>query len=139
MQTVKDKLQDMSALRKAKAEAKAEEKAEKDIAKARMDIAHEVRRAKEAEAAMELHVAKAGERAEKEIAKHSSTSPNAGGGGGTNLMNPGTFEAANDPISGNNIHGSNIHGTNLHGSNMRGTNIYDTNVEGVPHDLQARK
>ncbi|MCI22023.1 late embryogenesis abundant protein, partial [Trifolium medium] len=38
-----------------------------------MEIAHEVRLAKEAEAAMDLHVSKAGERAEQEIGKH----PNA--------------------------------------------------------------
>jgi head-tail adaptor len=51
--------------------------AEKEIAQARMDIAHEVRLAKEAEAAMDLHVSKAGERAEQEIGKHASTDPNA--------------------------------------------------------------
>lgn len=51
--------------------------AEKEIAQARVDIAHEVRLAKEAEAQMDLHVTKAGERAEKEIEKHSSTNPNA--------------------------------------------------------------
>jgi len=51
--------------------------AEKEIAQARVDIAHEVRLAKEAEAEMDLHVAKAGERAEKEIEKHQSTNPNA--------------------------------------------------------------
>ena len=70
MQAVKDKLHDMTAMRKAKAEAKAEEKAEKELAKARMDVAHEVRLAREAEAQMELHVAKAGQRVEREIAKH---------------------------------------------------------------------
>ncbi|KAJ1432728.1 Late embryogenesis abundant protein [Sesbania bispinosa] len=72
MQAVKEKLQDMNAMRKAKSEARAEEKAEKEIAKARIEIAHEVRLAKEAEAAMDLHVSRAGERAEKEIAKHTS-------------------------------------------------------------------
>ncbi|KAJ6973620.1 hypothetical protein NC653_033833 [Populus alba x Populus x berolinensis] len=70
MQAVKEKLHDMTAMRKAKAEAKAEEKAEKEMAKARMDVAHEVRLAREAEAEMELHVAKAGQRVEREIAKH---------------------------------------------------------------------
>ncbi|KAJ6329659.1 hypothetical protein OIU77_011186 [Salix suchowensis] len=70
MQAVKDKLHDMTAMRKAKAEAKAEEKTEKELAKARMDVAHEVRLAREAEAEMELHVAKAGQRVEREIAKH---------------------------------------------------------------------
>ncbi|KAK7339406.1 hypothetical protein VNO77_20070 [Canavalia gladiata] len=77
---VKEKLQDINAMRKAKAEAKAEEKAEKELAKARMEVAREVRMAKEAEAAMDLHVQRAGERADKEMAKHSSKSnnPNAG-------------------------------------------------------------
>lgn len=60
--------------------------AEKDLAKARMDIAHEVRLAKEAEAAMDLHVTKAGERAEKEIEKHTSTGQAA------------SMETANGPI-----------------------------------------
>ncbi|KAK6919860.1 Late embryogenesis abundant protein, LEA_1 subgroup [Dillenia turbinata] len=72
MQAIKDKLNDMSAMRKAKNEAKAEEKAEKELAKARMDIAHEVRMAKEAEAEMELHVNKAGQRAQREMAKHAA-------------------------------------------------------------------
>ncbi|KAB5556846.1 hypothetical protein DKX38_007755 [Salix brachista] len=60
----KDKVHDMTAMCKAKAEAKAEEKTEKELAKARMDVAHEVRLAREAEAEMELHVAKAGQRVE---------------------------------------------------------------------------
>ncbi|KAH7576124.1 hypothetical protein ACOSP7_003764 [Xanthoceras sorbifolium] len=71
MQAVKEKLQDMNAMRKVKAEARAEEQAEKDLAKARMNIAHEVRLAKEAEAEMELHVSKAAEKVDKEMAKHS--------------------------------------------------------------------
>ncbi|XP_052191929.1 late embryogenesis abundant protein 6-like [Diospyros lotus] len=70
MQAVKDKISDMKEMRQAKAEAKAEEKAEKEIAKARMDVAHEIRLAKEAEAAMGIHMANAGERVEREIAKH---------------------------------------------------------------------
>ena len=45
--------------------------AEKEIAKARIDIAHEVRLAREAEAKMDLHAAKAEQRAQKAIAKHS--------------------------------------------------------------------
>lgn len=49
--------------------------AEKDLAKARKEIAHEVRLAKEAEATMDLHVSKAGEKAEREIAKHTSQNP----------------------------------------------------------------
>ncbi|EEF35918.1 late embryogenesis abundant protein 6 [Ricinus communis] len=72
MQAIKEKLHDLNTMRKAKAEAKAEEKAHKELAKARVDIAREVRLAREAEAEMELHVAKAGEMAEKEIAKHVS-------------------------------------------------------------------
>ncbi|KAJ4825844.1 hypothetical protein Tsubulata_023354 [Turnera subulata] len=69
MQAVKEKLHDMSAMRKAKADAKAEEKAEKDLAKARLEVAHEVRLAREAEAEMALHAAKAGEKVDKEMAK----------------------------------------------------------------------
>uniref|UniRef100_A0A803M4G3 Uncharacterized protein n=2 Tax=Chenopodium quinoa TaxID=63459 RepID=A0A803M4G3_CHEQI len=57
-------------MRKAKAEAKEEEKDEIEIAQTRKDIAKEVRKAKEAEAAMDLHVAKADELAEKEMSKH---------------------------------------------------------------------
>ncbi|KAE9463010.1 hypothetical protein C3L33_05077, partial [Rhododendron williamsianum] len=72
MQTVKEKLSDMKEMRKVKAEAKAEEQAERELAKARVDIAHEVRLAREAEASMELHVAKAGKKAEREIAKHTA-------------------------------------------------------------------
>lgn len=45
-------------------------KAEKELAKARVEIAHEVRLAREAEAEMELHVAKAGQKVENQIAKH---------------------------------------------------------------------
>ncbi|KAL7238358.1 hypothetical protein ACSBR2_004457 [Camellia fascicularis] len=48
---------------------------EKELAKARVDIAHEVRLAKEAEAAMDLHVTKAGERAQREIEKHAVNEP----------------------------------------------------------------
>ncbi|CAM8987435.1 hypothetical protein QQ045_007300 [Rhodiola kirilowii] len=77
MQAIKDKISDMKAMREVKAEARAEEQAEKDIAKARMEIAHEARLAKEAEAKMELHVAKAGEKAQREIAKHSRSDHSA--------------------------------------------------------------
>ncbi|KAK6121584.1 hypothetical protein DH2020_044664 [Rehmannia glutinosa] len=62
MQTIKEKLSDMSAMRQAKAEAKEEEKAEKELAKTRVQVAHEVRMAREAEAAMDLHVNKAAEK-----------------------------------------------------------------------------
>ncbi|XP_022745137.1 late embryogenesis abundant protein 6-like [Durio zibethinus] len=76
MQAIREKLHDMSEMRKAKAEAKAEEKVEKDIAKARMGIAHEVRMAKEAEAEMDLHAAKAGELLQKERGMHAPESQN---------------------------------------------------------------
>ncbi|KAF7154395.1 hypothetical protein RHSIM_Rhsim01G0146400 [Rhododendron simsii] len=46
--------------------------AERELAKARVDIAHEVRLAREAEDSMELHVAKAGKKGEREIAKHTA-------------------------------------------------------------------
>ncbi|KAL6557397.1 hypothetical protein OROMI_017747 [Orobanche minor] len=62
MQAIKEKLSDMSTMRQAKAEAKEEEKAEKELAKARVQVAHEVRMAREAEAAMDLHVNKAAEK-----------------------------------------------------------------------------
>ena len=44
--------------------------AEKELAKARVEVAKEVRKAKEAEAAMDLHVSKAEERAHQELVKH---------------------------------------------------------------------
>ncbi|WRX12465.1 Enhancer of rudimentary - like 1, partial [Theobroma cacao] len=50
--------------------------AEKDLAKARMNIAHEVRKAKEAEAEMDMHVAKAGNMAKREVDKHASETHN---------------------------------------------------------------
>ncbi|XWS56846.1 hypothetical protein CRYUN_Cryun09bG0120400 [Craigia yunnanensis] len=77
MQAIKDKLHEMGEMRKAKAEAKAEEKVEQDIAKARIDIAHEVRMAREAEAEMDMHVEKAREIAETVPKKHESQNPNA--------------------------------------------------------------
>ncbi|EOY19818.1 Late embryogenesis abundant protein [Theobroma cacao] len=76
MQAIKEKLHEMGEMQKAKAEAKAEEKAEKDLAKARMNIAHEVRKAKEAEAEMDMHVAKAGNMAKREVDKHASETHN---------------------------------------------------------------
>nr|DAD18146.1 TPA_asm: hypothetical protein HUJ06_019609 [Nelumbo nucifera] len=75
MQAVREKLSDISAMRKAKAEAKAEEKVEKEIARARVQMAHELRKAKEAEAKMDLHVDKAAQKAEEQIAKHSPSPP----------------------------------------------------------------
>ena len=44
-----------------------------------MDVAHEVRLAKEAEAEMELHVAKAGQKVEREAAKNAAIKLNASG------------------------------------------------------------
>ena len=69
MQAIKEKLNDMGAMRKAKAEAKEEEKAEKEVAKTRVQVAHEVRLAREAEAAMDLHVSKAAEKIAQQEAK----------------------------------------------------------------------
>ncbi|KAI4370863.1 hypothetical protein MLD38_019164 [Melastoma candidum] len=92
MQAIKDKINDMKITRKAKADAKAEEKAEKELAKARVEVAHEVRLAKEAEASMDLHVAKASERVDKEIAKHS--------GGADNYLQPGGLDSSYDPSIG---------------------------------------
>ncbi|XVE90843.1 hypothetical protein DITRI_Ditri20bG0108700 [Diplodiscus trichospermus] len=79
MQAIKEKLHDLGEMRKAKAEAKAEEKAQKDMAKARVDIAHEVRMAREAEAEMDMHVSKAKELADKYGSEQSPQhhSPNA--------------------------------------------------------------
>ncbi|OIT39648.1 PREDICTED: uncharacterized protein LOC109237805 [Nicotiana attenuata] len=70
MQAIKEKFNDMSAMRKAKAEAKEEEKAQKEVAKTRVEIAHEVRLAREAEAAMDLHVNKAAEKIAQHEPKH---------------------------------------------------------------------
>ncbi|GAA0143709.1 hypothetical protein Leryth_019260 [Lithospermum erythrorhizon] len=72
MQTIKDKLHDMTAMREAKAEAKQEEQAQREMAKARVEVAHEVRKAREAEAAMDLHVNRA---AEKAISHESKQQP----------------------------------------------------------------
>ncbi|KAL8028618.1 hypothetical protein ABFS82_14G170400 [Erythranthe guttata] len=83
MQAIKEKLNDLSAMRKAKAEAREEEKAEKELAKARVEVAHEVRMAKEAEAAMDLHVHKAVEKA----AEHERKQHHGGGSGGSGNNN----------------------------------------------------
>ncbi|XP_054781125.1 late embryogenesis abundant protein 6-like [Prosopis cineraria] len=88
MQAVKEKIQDMNVMRKVKAEAKAEEQVVKDIAKARMEVAHEVRLAKEAEAAMELHAAKAQQKAQQELAKHPPNQSHAA---------PPTINSIDDP------------------------------------------
>lgn len=63
-----------------------------------MDVAREVRLAKEAEAEMDLHVSKAGERVEKEIAKHTpSNNPNANSEGMNPVVGDPTMETANGP------------------------------------------
>ncbi|XP_075488254.1 uncharacterized protein LOC142527361 [Primulina tabacum] len=76
MQAIKEKLNDMSAMRKAKADAKQEEKEERELAKARVEVAREVRLAREAEAAMDLHVNKAVGKVEEHERKHPN--PNNG-------------------------------------------------------------
>lgn len=48
--------------------------AEKDLAKTRVEIAHEMRLAKEAEASMDLHVNKAAEKARRHESKHPDSS-----------------------------------------------------------------
>ncbi|KAG2372030.1 hypothetical protein LR48_Vigan05g074300 [Vigna angularis] len=75
MQAVKEKIMNLNATRKARQEARAEERAEKEIAKARMDVAREIRLAKEAEAEMDLHVANAGKRVDQEIYKVTANNP----------------------------------------------------------------
>ncbi|XP_011084994.1 uncharacterized protein LOC105167114 [Sesamum indicum] len=77
MQAIKEKLHDMTAVRKAKNEAKEEEKAEKELAKARVEVAHEVRMAREAEAEMDHHVSKAVEKAA--LVQHERKTPLLGG------------------------------------------------------------
>ncbi|CAI9103366.1 OLC1v1001831C1 [Oldenlandia corymbosa var. corymbosa] len=77
MQAIKEKLNDMSHMRKAKAEAKEEEKEEKEMAKTRVQVAKEIRMAKEAEAAMDLHVSKAAEKVAQQEAKCAHNLPTA--------------------------------------------------------------
>ncbi|RDX75610.1 hypothetical protein CR513_44488, partial [Mucuna pruriens] len=69
-------------------------RAEKEIAKARMDVAHEVRLAKVAEASMDLHAAKAEKIVQKEMSKHTSNNPNVGFDD-LNPTNAGTMETTN--------------------------------------------
>ncbi|KZV57966.1 hypothetical protein F511_12122 [Dorcoceras hygrometricum] len=98
MQAIKEKLNDMSAMRKAKAEAKQEEKEEKELAKARVEVAHEVRLAREAEAAMDLHVNKAAEKVAEHERKHPN--PNTGSAGGRlETNNPDSYTYARNPNS----------------------------------------
>ncbi|KAM3323195.1 hypothetical protein P3S67_004346 [Capsicum chacoense] len=95
MQAIKEKLNDMSAMRKAKAEAKEEEKAEKEMAKARVEVAREVRLAKEAEAAMDMHVNKAAEKIANEEKKHINESTD-----GTLDPYASSFTNTNNPSGG---------------------------------------
>ncbi|XP_057800291.1 late embryogenesis abundant protein 6-like [Salvia miltiorrhiza] len=74
MQAIKEKINDLKEIRKAKAEAKEGEKAERELARARLEVAHEVRMAREAEAAMDYHVQKAAEKA----AEHEKKFPQDG-------------------------------------------------------------
>ncbi|KAJ4728710.1 Seed maturation protein [Melia azedarach] len=76
MQTIKEKVSNAASSGKAHADiykAKTEEKAEKAVARTEeeKEIAHQVRKAKEAKAKMELHQAKAEHAAEKLRAKQS--------------------------------------------------------------------
>ncbi|KAK9144486.1 hypothetical protein Sjap_004389 [Stephania japonica] len=73
MQAAKEKLKDMSALKQAKADAKAEEKAEKEMAKTRVEVAKEVRKAKEAQAERDLHISKAEQKVDDQITKNCAT------------------------------------------------------------------
>ncbi|GER45151.1 late embryogenesis abundant protein [Striga asiatica] len=98
MQGIKEKLSDMSAMRHAKAEAKEEEKEEKELAKTRVQVAHEVRMAREAEAAMDLHVNKAAEKVAAAEQKHHRDT--AHGGEDVNCPNPGAAGYSADPMSG---------------------------------------
>ncbi|MCD7449388.1 hypothetical protein HAX54_051819 [Datura stramonium] len=107
MQAIKEKFSDMSTMRKAKAEAKAEEKAEKELAKVRVEVAHEVRLAREAEAAMDMHVNKAAEKIAREEEKHIHESagtldPYAAGFTNTNNPTGGGDHYANHPGQLNN-------------------------------------
>ncbi|PIN01859.1 hypothetical protein CDL12_25624 [Handroanthus impetiginosus] len=91
MQAIKEKLNDMSAMRRAKAEAKEEEKAEKEIAKARLEAVHEIRLAREAEAEMDHHVNKAAQK----LVQHERKYPLQGAAADASYMldsygNPGT-------------------------------------------------
>ncbi|KAA8520362.1 hypothetical protein F0562_014618 [Nyssa sinensis] len=123
MQAVKEKLSDMKVMRQAKAEAKEEEKAEKELAKSRVEIAHEVRLAREAEAAMELHVTKAAEKADREIAKHEAMDPSLSttaqalndvpvGAQNPHNRNPAHFDADNTMGMGYNTNTPGTHPTN---------------------------
>ncbi|XP_073307011.1 uncharacterized protein [Primulina huaijiensis] len=85
----------MSAMRKAKAEAKQEEKEEKELAKARVEVAHEVKLAREAEAAMDLHVNKAAGK----MAEHERKHPNPTAGARLDTNTPESDAYARNPNS----------------------------------------
>ncbi|KAL1540041.1 late embryogenesis abundant protein 6-like [Salvia divinorum] len=70
MQAIKEKINDLKEIRKAKAEAKEDERAEREMARSRIEVAHEVRMAREAEAAMDYHVQKAAEKAAEHEKKY---------------------------------------------------------------------
>ncbi|KAK4414350.1 hypothetical protein Salat_2848000 [Sesamum alatum] len=99
MQAIKEKLNDITATRRAKAEAKEEEKAEKDLAKARMEVAREVRMAREAEAEMDHHVNKAIEKAA--LVQHERKTPLSGSGGGSQDGGGGDSYVQEPNYSGN--------------------------------------
>ncbi|CAA0842493.1 Unknown protein [Striga hermonthica] len=71
---------------------------EKELAKTRVQVAHEVRMAREAEAAMDLHVNRAAEKAAQAEQKyHRGT---VLGGEDANCPNPGAAGYSADPMSG---------------------------------------
>lgn len=94
------------------------------MAKARVDIAHEVRLAREAEASMELHVAKAGKKAEREIAKHTAN----------HNQPPHSVGRQNDgPAGTNDPHGHQVCPNNPAGSSTAATGLKNTtNTAGAP-------
>lgn len=98
MQLAKEKMKDMASKAKEKKEvqnAKREEKAERRVANSReeKDIAHELSKARQAEAKMEYHLERAEHRAETlahraagtnhPATSHSALAGGGGGGGGT--------------------------------------------------------
>ncbi|KAL7126003.1 hypothetical protein ABFS83_14G155400 [Erythranthe nasuta] len=100
MQAIKEKLSDINAMRKAKAEAKEEERAEKELAKVKGQVAYEVRMAREAEAAMDRHVSKAAEKAAEYERKHHHHHPSAATHGSGNARQD-FYDAQEDSYGGN--------------------------------------
>ncbi|KAL9142242.1 hypothetical protein ABFS82_14G156000 [Erythranthe guttata] len=100
MQAIKEKLSDINAMRKAKAEAKEEERAEKELAKVKGQVAYEVRMAREAEAAMDRHVSKAAEKAAEYERKHHHHHPAAATNGSGNARQD-YYDAQEDSYGGN--------------------------------------